>query len=68
MTPSKNEPIEALLLSPPVPRTIEPSCCIGVYPLGGSGPSYQVVRPPDCPLPPLRAKVVWPLFFSRAVT
>jgi len=30
IAPSKNEPIDPLLLSPPVPRTIEPSWCIGV--------------------------------------
>ena len=38
ITPSKNEPTEALLLSPPVPSTIAPSWCIGEYPLG-SDPS-----------------------------
>ena len=60
--------MDALLLSPPVPSTIEPSWCIGVYPPEGSAPLYQVVRPPLCELPPLSAKVVWPLFFSSAVT
>src|SRR3954471_644649 len=69
MTPSKNEPMERLLLSPPVPRTIEPSWCMGMYPPRvGSPPLYQVVRPPDWELPPLRAYAVWPLFFSSAVT
>src|SRR3984957_3501333 len=66
-TPSKNEPIEALLLSPPVPSTIAPSWCIGAYPLG-SDRSQKVDRPPDCALPPLSSKVVCPLFFSTAVT
>src|SRR3569833_795968 len=60
--------MDALLLSPPVPSTIEPSWCIGVYPPEGSAPMYQVVRPPLWELPPLRAKVVWPLFYNSAVT
>jgi hypothetical protein len=47
---------------------MDPSWCIGLYPPDGSGPLYQVVRPPDCELPPLSANVVWPLFFSSAVT
>lgn len=29
MTPSKNEPMDSLLLSPPVPSTMPPSWCIG---------------------------------------
>ena len=29
ITPSKNEPMSAWLLSPPVPSTIAPSCFIG---------------------------------------
>src|ERR1700684_3674791 len=66
-SPWKTEPIDALLLSPPVPRTIPPSWCIGAYPLG-SDPSQKVDRPPDCALPPLSSKVVCPLFFSTAVT
>src|SRR5579863_501734 len=69
MTPSKNDPAEELLSSPPVPRMMAPSWCIGAYPpRSGSGPLYQVVRPPDCALPPLMAYVVVPLFFIRAVT
>src|SRR6202042_954125 len=67
ITPSKNEPIEALLLSPPVPSTIAPSWGIGAYPLG-SDPFQNVDRPPDWALPPLSSKLVWPLFFSTAVT
>src|SRR6266581_8844478 len=69
MTPSKNDPTDALLLSPPVPRTMAPSLCMGAYPpMLGSAPLYQVVRPPDCALPPLIAYVVVPLFLTRAVT
>src|ERR1700728_3863800 len=67
ITPSKNEPIDALLLSPPVPSTIAPSWCIGAYPLG-SDPFQNVDSPPDCALPPLSSKDVCPLFFSTAVT
>src|SRR5262245_57539443 len=67
MTPSKNDPIPAWLLSPPVPITIAPSWCIGAYPLG-SGPSYHFDSTPDVESPPLRANVVCPLFFSSAVT
>src|ERR1022692_689129 len=69
MTPSKNDPMDDLLLSPPVPRTMAPSWCIGAYPPRlGSAPLYQVVRPPDWALPPLIAYVVVPLFLTRAVT
>src|SRR3954447_20097346 len=70
MTPSKNEPIDPLLLSPPVPRTIDPSWCIGVYPGRdvGSAPEDRVARPPDCALPSLSAKKFCPLFLSTAVT
>src|ERR1700678_2014140 len=67
MTPSNNEPVPQLLLSPPVPRIIPPSCFIGAQPLG-RGRSYHVDRPPDWALPPLSAKVVFPSFFSSAVT
>src|ERR1039457_234046 len=46
-----------------------PSWCMGAYPPRlGSAPLYQVVRPPDCALPPLIAYVVVPLFLRRAVT
>ena len=56
MTPSKNDPIEPLLLSPPMPRMIAPSLCIGEYPDGevGSAPEYRVASPPDCALPLFR--------------
>src|SRR5881394_4059328 len=70
ITPSKNEPTALLLLSPPMPRMMAPSLCIGEYPDGdvGSAPEYRVVRPPDCALPSLRAKKLVPLFFNMAVT
>src|SRR5215469_10041940 len=69
MTPSKKVPMFQLLLSPPVPRMMPPSCCIGVYPPRlGSAPFHHVVSTPDCPLPPFNAYVVWPLFFNSAVT
>src|SRR5215475_1655788 len=69
ITPSKNVPMFQLLLSPPVPRMMPPSCCIGVYPPRlGSAPFHHVVSPPDWALPPFNAYVVWPLFFSIAVT
>ena len=67
ITPSKNEPTEALLLSPPVPSTIAPSWCIGAYPLG-SDPSQKVDRPPDCALPPLSSKRRLPVVLQHAVT
>src|SRR5580693_546327 len=67
ITPSNQEPLSELLLSPPVPSTIAPSCFIGLYP-DGSGPSYHVVRPPDAELPPSSANVFCPLFCSMAVT
>ena len=63
-----------LELSPPAPRPIEPSSFIGFHVLpnrstpSGRAPSYQVERAPDCALPPFRAKVFTPLFFSTAVT
>lgn len=68
ITPSKNEPTDRLLLSPPVPSTIAPSCCSGRYPpRSGSAPFHHVDRLPDCALPPLSAYVV-ELLFSSAVT
>src|SRR5215472_17467178 len=68
MAPSKNRPAEPLEPSPPVPRMIDPSLCIGEYPLGGSDPLNQVVRQPPVASPPLSAKNVWPSFFCVAVT
>src|SRR5262249_32966587 len=63
-------PIEPLLLSPPMPRMMAPSLCIGEYPDGevGSAPEYRVASPPDWALPSLSAKKLVPLFFSIAVT
>ena len=44
--------MDVLPPSPPVPRTTDPSWCRGEYPPRlGSGPLYQVVRPPDCAFP-----------------
>src|SRR6266571_4865767 len=69
MTPSKKDPADELLLSPPVPRMIAPSLCMGAYPPRlGSAPLYQVDRLPDWALPPLIAYVVVPLFLVSAVT
>src|ERR1700722_6744505 len=67
MTPSKKDPRARLLLSPPVPRTIDPSFCIGEYP-AGSAPEYQVVSGPDWEFEPLSVKVDTPSFLRRAVT
>src|SRR5215467_14956116 len=67
MTPSKKYPRDRLVPSPPVPRTMDPSFCMGEYRLG-SGPLYQVVRVPLRALPPLSANTVLPLFFSNSVT
>src|SRR3982751_4042401 len=69
MTPSKNEPTDPLLLSPPMPRMIAPCLVIGRYPDWlGSAPLYRVASPPDCALPSLMAYVEVPLFFRTAVT
>src|ERR1700733_5007779 len=69
MTPSKNEPTDPSLLSPPVPSTIAPSRCIGLYPLCvGNDPLYRVASPPDWAFASLIAYVVVPLFLVIAVT
>ena len=53
--------------SPPLPSTMAPCFLMGLYP-GGSPPSHNVVRLPDCALLPFMAKRDVPLFFNVAVT
>ena len=67
IAPSKKAPGAALLLSPPVPRTMPPSFFIGAYP-DGRAPLYSDGTVGCVASPPSKAKFVVPSLRSTAVT